>query len=143
MYWSIIRPIVTYACEAWVLTETVKNKLIIFERKVLRKILGPTKERGSPWRIKTNDELDKLIRHKNIINHIKAQAGLTIYIECQKNGKKVYKWKPMLKRPLGRPKNRWEDDIRNHMKKLKIKNWISCIQVRNKWKSVRLTEFTE
>jgi hypothetical protein len=27
--------------------------------------------------------------------------------------KKVYKWKPMLTRPLGRPKNRWEDDIRN------------------------------
>jgi hypothetical protein len=36
---------------------------------------------------------------------------------------KVYKWKPMLRRPLGRPKNRWEeDDIRNGIKKLKIKN---------------------
>jgi hypothetical protein len=31
------------------------------------------KERDSTWRIKTNDELDKLIRHKNIINYIKAQ----------------------------------------------------------------------
>jgi len=30
----------------------------------------------------------------------------------------------MLTRPLGRLKNRWEDDIRNNMKKLKIKNWI-------------------
>jgi hypothetical protein len=49
--------------------------------------------------------------------------------------KKVYKCKPMLKRPLGRPKNRWEDDIRNDMKKLKIKNWISCIQDRSKWES--------
>jgi hypothetical protein len=39
----------------------------------------------------------------------------------RKNGKKVYKWKPMLRRPLGRPKNRWEDDIRNDMKKLKKK----------------------
>jgi len=36
--------------------------------------------------------------------------------------KGVYKWKPMLTRPLGRPKNRWEDDIRNDTKKLKIKN---------------------
>jgi len=35
--------------------------------------------------------------------------------------KRVYKWKPMLTRPLGRPKNRWEDDIANDMKKLKIK----------------------
>ena len=31
-------------------------------------------------------------------------------------------------------KNRWEDDIRNDMKKLKIKNWTSCIQDRNNWK---------
>ena len=43
-----------------------------FERKVLR-IFGPTKERDGSWRIKTNNELDELIRHKNIINHIKAQ----------------------------------------------------------------------
>ena len=45
----------------------------------------------------------------------------------------AYKWKPMLTRPLGRPKNRWEDDIRNDMK-LKIKNWTSCIQERYNWK---------
>jgi hypothetical protein len=49
--------------------------------------------------------------------------------------KKVYKWEPMLRRPLGRPKNRWEDDIRNDIKeKLKIKNWTNCIQDRKNWK---------
>ena len=48
--------------------------------------------------------------------------------------KKVYKWKPMLRRPLGRPRNRWEDDRRNDMKKLKIKNWTNCSQDRNNWK---------
>ena len=52
----------------------------------------------------------------------------------RQNVKEVYKWKPMSIRPKGRPKSRWEDDIRNDMKKLKIKNWISCIQDRNKWK---------
>ena len=42
-------------------------------------------------------------------------------------------------RPQGRPKNRWEDDIRNDMKELKIKNWISCIQDRKcKGKAVPL-----
>ena len=40
----------------------------------------------------------------------------------------------MLRRPLGRPKNRWDDDIRNDMKKLKIKNWTNCLQDRNNWK---------
>jgi hypothetical protein len=44
-----------------------------FERKVLKRIFGPTKERDGTWRIKTNDELNEFIRHKNIINHIKAQ----------------------------------------------------------------------
>ena len=39
----------------------------------------------------------------------------------------------MLTRPLGRPKNRWEDDIRNEMKKLKIKNWTNRLQDHNKW----------
>ena len=56
-----------------------------FERKVLRRIFGPTKERDGTWRIKTNDELDKLIRHKNIINHIKAQI-LNSYIKIKTEG---------------------------------------------------------
>jgi hypothetical protein len=73
LYWSIIRPIVTYACETWVLRETTKNKLMVFERKLLMKIFGHTKERDCTWIIKTYDELDKLIRHMNIINYIKAQ----------------------------------------------------------------------
>jgi hypothetical protein len=48
--------------------------------------------------------------------------------------KRVYKWKPMLTRQRGRPKNRWEDDIINDTKKLKIKNWTNSIQECNKWK---------
>ena len=40
----------------------------------------------------------------------------------------------MLRRPLGRPKNRWECDIRKDIKKMKIKNWTSCIQDRSNWK---------
>jgi hypothetical protein len=47
--------------------------------------------------------------------------------------KKVNKWKPMLTRPLGRPKHRWEGDMRND-KKLKIKNCTSCVQDRSNWK---------
>jgi hypothetical protein len=84
--------------------------------------------------IKTNDELDKLIRHRNIINYIKAQRlswfGHLHQILEERMVKKVYKWKPMLRRPLGRPKNRWEDDLGFTQKKLKIKNWTNCIQDR-------------
>jgi len=115
----------------------VKYKLMVFERKVLREIFGPTKERDGTWRIKTNDELDELIRHKNTINHIKAQRlswfGHLQRMPEDRMVKKVHNWKAMLTRPLGRPKNRWEDDIRNDMKKLKVK-WTSRIQDHNKWK---------
>jgi hypothetical protein len=52
----------------------------------------------------------------------------------RKNVKKVKKWKPMLRRPLGRPKYRWEDDIRNDIEKLKIKNCTNCIQDRKNCK---------
>jgi hypothetical protein len=73
LYWSVIRPVVTYACETWVLKENVIQMLMIFERKVLRKIFGPTKQKYGLWKIKTNEELDKLIKHKNIIRFVKAQ----------------------------------------------------------------------
>jgi hypothetical protein len=111
---------------------------MVFERKVLRKIFGPTKERDGTWKVKTNDKADKPIRHKNTINYIKAQRlswfGHLQRMPKERMVKKVYKWKPMLRRPLGRSKNRWEDDIRNDIKKLKIKNWTNCIQDRKNWK---------
>jgi len=43
--------------------------------------------------------------------------------------KKVYKWKPMLTRPLEGPKNRWEHDIRNDMKKLKIRIGLAASRI--------------
>jgi hypothetical protein len=72
LYSSVIRPIVTYACETWILKEEITHRLMVFERKILRKIFGPTYKNGF-WRIKTNQELDKIITHKNIINFARAQ----------------------------------------------------------------------
>jgi hypothetical protein len=60
---------VIYASKTWVLKETIIQKLLVFERRILRRIFEPTKE-NQIWRVKTNEELDKLIKHKNIINHI-------------------------------------------------------------------------
>ena len=48
-----MRPVVTYACETWVLKENSIQKLMIFKRKILRKIFGPTKEENGLWRIKS------------------------------------------------------------------------------------------
>jgi hypothetical protein len=45
LYKTVIRPVVMYASETWVLKEAMAQKLKTFERKILRKIFGPTKEK--------------------------------------------------------------------------------------------------
>jgi hypothetical protein len=46
LYNTLIRPTVSYASETWVLKENVIKKLMIFERKIVRKIFGPTRSDG-------------------------------------------------------------------------------------------------
>ena len=64
IYKSIIRRIVTYGFETWAMTFTEQNRQLIFERRVLRKIYGPTQDNDGTWRIKTNEELEILINKK-------------------------------------------------------------------------------
>jgi len=97
---------VTYASETWVLKENIFQKLLVFDRKILRGIFGPTKE-NQTWRIKNNEELDKLTKHENIVNHIKAQR-LSWFSHTQRMpetsaAKKIFKWNPLNRRPRGRP----------------------------------------
>jgi hypothetical protein len=64
------------------------------------------------WGIKTNEELDKLIKHRNIVNCIKAQRlswfGHVQRMPDTRTVKKISKWNPLTKRSQGRPKYRWE-----------------------------------
>jgi len=55
LYRTVIRPVVTYASETWVLKENIIQKLLVFENKILRGIFGPSKE-NQIWRIKNNGE---------------------------------------------------------------------------------------
>jgi len=100
--------VVTYACETWVLKENIKTKLRVFERKALRKIYGRTKEKDGTWRIKSNEELNRLTGNKNIINYIKAQRlvwfGHVHRVPDNSMIKQVYEWSPALTRSLARPK---------------------------------------
>jgi len=65
--------VITYASKTWVLKESMKCKLLITERKILRRIFRHIKDRDGTWIIKTNDEFNNLITNKNIINYITAQ----------------------------------------------------------------------
>ena len=76
IYKSIIRPTVTYGCETWTMSVTEQNRILIFERRVLRKIYGPTQNKDGTWRVKTNEELETLIKYENIVRFIKSQRLL-------------------------------------------------------------------
>ena len=90
LYWSVIRQIVVYGCETWVLKESIIQTLSVFERK----IFGPTTEANGINRMpKTN----------------------TV--------KRIHIWKPFTGRPAGRPKSRWDVDVRNDLKKMKLMKW--------------------
>jgi hypothetical protein len=49
--------------------------------------------------------------------------------------RKIYKWKPFTGRPAGRPKSRWEDDVRNDMRRMQLVKWTEQVQHRPKWKA--------
>ena len=71
LYKAIIRPVVVYGSECWVLTENINQKLLVFERKILRRIFGPTQKANGEWRLETNEELEKAINNENIVRYIK------------------------------------------------------------------------
>jgi hypothetical protein len=50
--------------------------------------------------------------------------------------RKIYKWKPFTSRPVGSPKSRREDDVRNDMRKIKVIKFTELVQDRHKWKVI-------
>ena len=108
---------------------------MVFERKILRKIFGPNNENGI-WRIKTNQELDEIIKH-NIINFIRAQRlswlGHIERMQGTRMVKAIYSWKPISRRPIRRPKTCWVDDVRKDIQKLKVPNWKTLEEDGESW----------
>ena len=62
LYNTLILPTVTYASETCVLKERMANKLMIFERKIMRNISGPTRTDDDYWSIKNNQEINGILK---------------------------------------------------------------------------------
>jgi len=97
-------------------------------------------QENQTWRIKNNEELDKLIKNENMVNYIKAQRlswfGHVQRMPETRAAKKIFKWNPLTTRPGGRRKHRWEDIIIQDIGQMKIKNCVTCVQDRAKRKVV-------
>jgi len=108
---------VVYGCETWSLTLREECRLRVFENKVLRRIFGPKRDEVTgEWKKLHNEELNDLYFSTNIVRVIKSRrmrwAG---HVTCMGERRNVYRvlvGKPEGKRPLGRSRNRWKDNIK-------------------------------
>jgi hypothetical protein len=117
VYKIILLPVVLYGCETWSLTSRKGHRLRVFENRVLRRIFGPKgDEVTGQWRKLLNGELHNLYSSPDIIRQIKSRkmrwAG---HVARMREGRKVYRvlvGKPEEKRPVERPRHRWEYGIK-------------------------------
>ena len=143
IYRTIILPVVLYGCESWSLTLRQERRLRVFENGVLRRIFGPKRDDVTgEWRKLHNEELKGLYSSPNIVRVIKSRrmrwAG---HVARMGEGRGVYRvlaGKPEGKRPLGRPRRRWEDNIRMDLQEVGLgyEDWIGRAQERDRWRAL-------
>jgi hypothetical protein len=117
----------------------MKTTYAFFERQILRKIFGPVNT-DNIWRIRNNMEIDKLTEGADIVRFIKAQRikllGHIQRMDKARPTKKLLDWKPMGTRPVGRPRQRWQEYFMEDLKKLKVKNWKETAKDRRTWRDL-------
>jgi hypothetical protein len=107
--------LLAYKCNVC-LTLRVERRQRVFENRVLRRVLGPKREEAAgKWRKLHSEEVHILLSSRNIIRQIKSKrmrwAGHVVRMGEERNVYRVLMGKPEGKRPLGRPRRRWEDGI--------------------------------
>ena len=143
IYITIILPVVLYGCEAWSLTLREERKLRVFENMVLRRICGPRRDEVTgEWRRLHNEELNDLYCSPNIVRVIKSRrmrwAGHVARVGEERGVYRVLVGKPEGKRPLGKPRRRWVDNIRMDLQEMGCgyMDWIGLAQDRDRWRTL-------
>jgi len=138
IYKTIILPLVLYGCETWSLTLKEEHRL-----RVMRRIFGPKRDEVTgEWRKLHNEKLNNLYSSPNIVQVIKSRrlrwAG---HVAHTGEGRGVYRvlvGKPEGRRPLGRPRRRWEDNIRMDLREVGCGcvDWMELAQDRDRWRAL-------
>ncbi|KAJ4446005.1 hypothetical protein ANN_12691 [Periplaneta americana] len=139
--------VILYGCATWTLTLREEQRLRVFENKVLRKIFGAKRDEVTgEWRKLHNVELHALYSSPDIIRNIKSRrlrwAGHVARMGESRTAYSVLVGRPEGKIPLGRPRRRWEDNIKMDLMEVGYydREWINLAQDRDQWRAyVRAT----
>lgn len=132
-----MRPVVCYGSETWVLTSSDASKLRVFERRVIRRIIGPTYENGI-WKVRRNCEIDDFLHSEDIVRFIKSGRirwiGHLSRMNVDRISKRLWQGKIFNRRRKGRPRNRWTDDVERDLRILGVRNWKRQAEDRIVWR---------
>jgi len=114
---TVILPVVLYGCETWSLTRREERRLRVFENRVLRRVFGSKRDEVTgEWGKLHNEGLSDLYSLPNIVRVVKSRrmrwAGHVARVGEGIGVHRVLVGKPEGKRPLWRPRRRWEYNIR-------------------------------
>ena len=138
-YAAKLCPAVLYGCETWSLTLEEERTLRAFENRVLRRILVPKRDEVTgEWRKVHNEGLNDLYSLPNIFRVIQSRrmrwAGHVARIGEGRYVDRVLVGKPEGKRSIGRPRRRWEDNIKMDLQEVLCggMDWIDLAQCRER-----------
>jgi hypothetical protein len=120
-----------------------ERRLRVFENRVLRRAFGPKRdEMTGEWRKLHNEELNDRYSLPNIVRVVKSRrmgwAGHVARMGEKRGAHRLLVGKPEGKRPLGRPRRRWEDNITMDFQEFGVGrgDWIESAQDRDRWRGL-------
>ena len=127
IYKALVLPVVLYGYETLSPTLREECRLRVFENRMLRRIFEPKRDESGEWRRFYNEELHSLYHSPNMDWMIKCER-----MEEDRSVFKILASKPMAKRPLERPRHRWEDNVRIEIG-VNMRLWVDLAQDRDYW----------
>jgi hypothetical protein len=130
--------LVSYGCETWSLTLREERRLRVFENGVLRRIFGPNSDEVTEeWRKLPNEELNHLYS-PTIVRVIKSRRMRWAGNVARVGRGKAFVGKPEGKRALGRPRRRWESNIKMDLQEVGCGgvDWIGLVKGRDRWRAI-------